>query len=131
MATSEDLKILIDSEPANAARTDEEVLSWCNTPTIDRERRQLSGSEILEVTDGVEFAAKTADEKSVWLSICAVESVLISNSSVLARVAVDTFGSGSTTIANLKTLREYTSSPADNAGLGKVRLGHVEIARSL
>jgi len=125
-----ELKTLIDSDSSNDAKTDEEVLSWANTPTIAKEHRSLSGSDILDVTDGTEFASKTAAEKNIWLAICAVDKVTVANGSVLVKVTQDTFGA-STTLNNLKALREFTSSPASDAGLGKVRLGHIEQARAI
>ena len=124
------LKTLIDSDEANAAKTDEEVLSWANTPTIAKEHRTLTGSDILDVTDGTEFASKTAGQQNIWLAICAVDKVTVANGSVLVKVTQDTFGQ-STTLNNLKALREFTNSPAADAGLGKVRLGHIEQARAL
>lgn len=125
------LKALIDSDPGNATKTDQQVLDWCNDKTITVQREIMSGSELLLNTDGDELEALTNDQSQLWISLCGVDNVPVSNGNAAVKMAVSIFGAGSQTLTNLSAARDSLISPSENAGLGWVRMGHVIEARAL
>jgi len=128
---SAELKTLIDSESSNAASSDQDVLDWCNGKTITTQHETLSGSELLFNTDGDELNALTNDKSQIWLSLCGVDNVPVSNGNAAVKMAIAFFGNPSATITSLTAARDYLISPSENAGLGWVRMGHVIDARAL
>lgn len=125
------LKTLIDSEPLNAAKTDVEVLTWCNTPSVASEYATLTGSELLAATAGAELDALADTAAQKWLVLCGVDNVPVQNGGAAATLATTIFGGGSATITNLVAKRTYTATPVASVGLGEAREAYVTQARSL
>lgn len=128
---SEELKALIDGEPANAARTNQEVLDWCNDKTITVQYKTMSGSDLLANTDGDELGALSVDQSQLWVSLCGVDNVPVSNNQPAVKMAVSVFGGASQTVINLSAARNHLISPSENSNLGWVRMGNVIDARAL
>ena len=130
------LKTLIDSDPANAGRTDEEVLSWCNTPSVTRDQETLASSLIFEICtsdDNVsEWQALSADDRQLVrdiLTVYAPEGVPTeAGSSARSRLVAIL---GTSTKQDIAAAIPETVSPAVDAGLGVVNLGDVQNARAL
>ena len=92
-------------------------------------RDTVTGSEILNATDDVEFSTLPAADKSSWLAVCAVDSVNTS-AGIAKAMEADLFGPGTTTRSNLVAVKNSTVSRATELGLGFVRPSHVEQARA-
>lgn len=102
-----------------------------NTVYRTRTRDTVSGSEILNATDDAEFTA-LADptDKNRWLSLCGIAEIDTGNG-VAKSLEADLFGAGTTTRDNLAALKSESISRAVELGLGTVRAGDVEYARSI
>lgn len=115
------LKELIDSEPANAGRTDQQVLDWLNE-TVSRNLSSLSGDVMFAATDGAEFAALTDLKKQLWVSFTSKDSIDPFASANVAFVQW-IFGGGSTTVSDLAALRTEDVDRVTNAGISRKNLG--------
>ena len=127
-----DLKTLIDSEPANAARTDQEVLDWCNTPTIVRDQEKVSTEDVFTecLRESAEWDLLSADDRQIVRDICTVYEGVPTQSGDPARtVLINVLGTN--TKAAIAALIPETVSPAVDDGLGVVNLGDVQNARAL
>lgn len=91
----------------------------------------LTGAEVFKATDSTEFDALTDAQRSEWLNLCGIEQLDPANGTPAAAAATRIFGGGSTTLANLQSLREEVISRATQLGLGAVNLGDVQNARAL
>ena len=127
-----ELKVLIDSEPANAGRTDQEVTDWCNTPAVVRDRDRVTTEEVFTecLREQAEWEALTAEQRQTVRDICTVYEGVPTQSGDPAR---DTLIAilGTNTKAAVAALIPETVSPAVDDGLGVVNLGDVENARAL
>lgn len=114
-----------------AGMTDAQVAASL-TGVIDRTktRATVSGSEIFNATDDVEYAALTDAQKSAWDALCAIETIDTGNGVAKAREA-ELFGAGTTTRSNLVALRTESVSRAQELGLGNVNEGDVRQARAV
>ena len=122
------LKELIDSEPLNAARTDQEVLDWLNE-TVSRNKTSLSGDELFNSADTTEQNALTSAERSEWLALCA-RSELDPFGAANVALVVQLYGGGSATVTALNALRvEQVDRWTANNISGRHTLGAVEAAR--
>jgi len=126
------LRNLIDSEPANAAKTDEEVVAWCNDPTVVRDRGRVTTEEVFTecLRERTEWDALTAEQRQTVRDICTVYDGVPTKSGDPAR---DTLVAilGTNTKAAVAAIIPETVSPAENAGLGVVIIGDVQNARAL
>ncbi len=91
-------------------------------------RDTVSGGELLNATDDVEFGALQAANKNRWLALCGVDEIN-TDGGVAKSVAMDLFASGTATRANLVALKNPPASRAVEIGLGFVRPGNVNEAR--
>ena len=128
------LKTLIDSDPANAGRTDAEVLSWCNTATVTRDQPTIASGRIFEacLNNVAEWQALTADDRQLVrdiLTVYAPEGVPTASGEPARTQLVAILGTN--TKQEIAALIPETVSPAVDAGLGTVNLGDVENARAL
>jgi hypothetical protein len=94
-------------------------------------KSSLSGASVFESTDSAEFDALTDAQRSEWLSLCAIESLDPANGTPAAATATRIFGGGSTTVANLQTLRSEVVGRGTELGFGDVNVGDVQNARAL
>lgn len=111
-----------------ANMSDAEVAASLNTENRSAVVTAVSGSDVLNATDDAEFAVLSAEQKAEWLSLCAVDSIDVSNGVAKALEAA-LFGSGTTTRSNLQSLKTRLVSRANEIGLGLVREGDVTRAR--
>jgi len=100
--------------------------------TIDRPitKQYLSGSDIYNATDAVEYEALTDVQREVWDRLCAIDSIDTQNGIAKSREA-ELFGAATATRANLIALRSETVSRAQELGLGTVDEGDVIQARAI
>ena len=126
------LKTLIDSDGANAARTDEEVVTWCNTASVGRNKTHLPAAEISNVvlSQVAEYTAMTDRQVAALNMILMVNDLVPVETGTAERTALEGI-LGTNTKTELGTRLPETVSPAENAGLGNVNLGDVQNARAL
>lgn len=115
------LKELIDSEGANATRTDQEVLDWLNE-SVSRNKTSLSGDELFNAADTAEQNALTSAERSEWLALCGRDNIDPFGAANVALV-VQLFGGGSTTVTALNALRVEQVDRVTAAGVSRSNLG--------
>lgn len=108
--------------------TDAELADSLNTENRSVTKQFLTGSEIFNATDDVEYAALTDAQKSSWDALCAIGSI-DTNSGVAKAREAELFGVSTTTRANLLAVRTQTVSRAVELGLGSVDEGDVKKAR--
>lgn len=97
------LKELIASEPANGARTDQEVLDWLNEQ-VNVPINSISGDDVFGATDAAEFGSLTDHKQLLWLSFCSRQTIDPFGAANVAFVQF-IFGGGSLSISNLQALR--------------------------
>ena len=115
------LKELIDSEPLNAGRTDQEVLDWLNE-SVSRDKTSLSGDELFNAADTTEQNALTSAERSEWLALCGRDSIDPFGAANVALV-VQLFGNPSATRTALLALRVEQVDRVTAAGVSRKNLG--------
>ncbi len=131
------LKALIDSDPANAAKTDTQVFDWLKE-TIGVDRSVLTRSEILQAVDSGEYGLLTGDKLVAFWGLLSVQE--LNPFGAEADVMQDIFGAGPT-ITALNTLRveqvgrwkHPNNQPLllpNNAAISVLTLKHVTIARA-
>lgn len=125
------LKTLIDSEPLNAARTNEEVKDWCNDKSIPSQYNEFEGFKILRLTDDTEFLALTNGDRRDWLLLCSYTEVNVKPNKTPMKFGEDIFPASSVTLADIEAARDYLARPRDTENLPKVKLGNVIEARAL
>lgn len=133
------LKDELTSDPLGrgyAGMSDEEAAADLNISNRPRGRTSMSGDEIFQATNPGEFVAlstgsgNTADDQGHWLAFCGrAEIDPFATANVQFVVAI--FGSGSTTVASLNTLRvESITRAVELPGvIAPVKVGHVAVAR--
>lgn len=106
-----------------------QVVESINALTRVRDKARLSTTELLEAIDSGELLALTGDVSvRVW-GVLSMEQV--DPFGVAASIFIDAFGTPSATITALQALRVESISRANELGYpGKVREGHVEMARA-
>lgn len=112
-----------------AAMTDEQAAASLNTADRTITAQYVSGSDVFNATDDVEYAALTEAQKQAWDALCAIDQIDTSNGVAKAREA-ELFGPGTATRSNLVALRQSTVSRAVELSLGRVRAGEVKHARA-
>ena len=126
------LKTLIDSDPANAAKSDEDVVSWCNTASVVRDRATVPSTEVFTecLRESAEWGALTADARQEVRDILTVWDDIPTVSGSPARTRLIAL-LGTNTKAAIAAIIPETVSPAVDADLGTVYLGDVQNARAL
>ena len=125
------LKTEVTTDPLGrgySGMSDREVADDLNTVYRTRQRKTLSGSEIFNVTDDVEYTALTDVQKASWDALCAIDSIDTGSGVAKSREA-ELFGPGKTTRANLIALKTDDISRATELEIPFVRVGHVQMAR--
>jgi len=114
-----------------SAMADQQAADDFNILRNDRVRASMLGEEILNATDASELGALAAADKTVWLSLCAINQVDPSNTGPMVAIAQG-IGSFSQTVINLKTARNETVSDTIKYGFGsRIIIGDVQNARAL
>ena len=91
-------------------------------------RTSMTGSEVLNAVNADEWAVLTPDEqRTVW---DIVHLGNINPFGVEAALMIGVFGGGATTITALQAARQQAVSRAVELGLGRVRAGDVQKART-
>jgi len=126
------LKAVIDSDAGNAAKSDEDVVTWCNTPSVVRDRATIPSTEIFTecLRESAEWTAMTADDRQEVRDILTVWDNIPTEAGSPARTRLIAL-LGTNTKAALAGIIPETVSPAENAGLGTVIIGDVQNARSI
>ena len=107
--------------------TDQQVADDLNT--VYRPREYVSGWEIFNATDDIEYAALTDAGKSAWDALCAIDNIDVSNGIAKAREA-ELFGPGTNTRANLLTLK-VSLTRSQELGFGILETIDITFARAL
>ncbi len=110
--------------------SDEQALADLLTAYRTKAVQYVSGSQILNATDDVEFAALTLDQRTLWVSMCSSDRIEVS-SGVAKSIEADLFGPGSTTRDNLVALKTENITRALELGLYPLQLEDITYARSL
>jgi hypothetical protein len=124
------LKTELDTDPlarGYSGMTNQEATDSLNIVNRNRNRTSMLGTELIENTDATEFALLSDAKKSLWLSLCGIDSHDPFGSS--ADIAIDIWGAGSDTITALQALRVETVSRSIELFGEKMRTGYVEAAR--
>jgi len=126
------LKNEIDTDPNAVGYVDMsniDVANSINDPIIPINKTSLTTKQLLEAIEKNPLLSLTGDKAvRVW-GILSMDSV--DPFGIAADIFIDAFGSGSDTIIALAVLRKQNISRAQQLGYpGKVREGHVEMARA-
>lgn len=127
---SETLRDELSNDPLGRGydtMSDSEAAADLNSVYRTRQKASVSGGEVWDRTDPAEFSALVLDLQSKWQRLCAVDS--FDPYGPAEELAVDVFGSGSTTISNLADFRVEDISRAAELGLGEVLSQDVHKAR--
>lgn len=126
------LRTLIDSEPSNAAATDEQVKTWLNTPSVAANKTTLPSAEISNVvlSQVAEYTAMTDRQVAALNMILSVNENVPVAVGTVERTALEAI-LGTNTKTELGTRLPVTLSPAENGGFGTVDIGDVQHARAL
>ena len=126
------LKTEISTDPLSrgySGMSDLEVADSMNTVNRPVTREYVTGSEIFNATNDVEYSALTVDQQAAWDRLCGIDQIKISSGVAKAREA-ELFGPGSTTRTNLVALKAAPAiSRAQEIGLPMVYEGNVQEAR--
>ena len=109
-----------------AGMTDQQAFDSL-TGTIDRPAAEITGKEIFAAQNNTDYNGLTDAKKSQWIALTAHDSIDPFGPAV--QVAIDIWGGGSQTIADLNTLRNNYQSRAQELGLN-IKLAHVIEARA-
>jgi hypothetical protein len=115
------LKELIDSDGANAAKSDADVLAWC-LELVSRNKTSLRGDELFNAADITEQDALTAAQRSEWLALCGRDSIDPFGAANVALV-IQIFGNPSNTRTALLALRVEQVARIVDAGVSSKNLG--------
>jgi hypothetical protein len=132
------LKNEIDTDPLTrgySGMTDQQVADDMNTVYRTRNRDSMTGDEIFNAADPAEFAAlangqgNNPDEKNHFMAFCGRDSIdpFAANN---VQFITDLFPVGSTTVINLQAARIENISRAVELGMGIIKPGHVQDART-
>ena len=133
MAFLDDLKTELDAGHPNtgAYSTNAAIAATeINNKNRTRSKTFLSGSEILNATDDVEFGALVDINKDRWLALCAIDNVNTS-SGIAKALEADIFGAGTTTRSNLVAIKNESVSRATELDFTNVREADILDARKL
>ena len=114
--------------------TDQEVADSLNNENRPRARISISGDEVFNRTDTIEFQGLTDHKQQLWLAFCGrsgIDPFAIANVAFVKWI----FGDASITVSNLSDYRTYNISRAVELGLlgSSMEVGpaHVNEARRL
>lgn len=129
---------LLAGHPVTGAYDADDQIAADQLNAVNRQRNRtaMTGDEVFQATNQAEFEAldkgqgNTSDDYGHWLIFCARNELDPFGSSNVNFVT-DMFGAGSTTLANLNTLRREDVSRAVELEFGTVNAGNVATARAL
>ncbi len=121
---------LIAGHPDTGAYDSDDALAAAELNAVNRTRNRtsMSGREVAAEILNADYDSLTADKKSQVLALVASED--IDPFGFAANVVKDVFGSGSDTVTALAAARVEDVSRAVEIGLGTIKAGHVEEART-
>ena len=127
------LKSELDADPLTrgySGMTDEQAADDLNTAYRSVPRASMNGDEIFAATDNAEFAGLTDHKQQLWVSFTSKDVI-----NAYEQTNIDfldyIFGGSSTTKTTLAGLRNEDVSRGVELGLGVVKVGDVQFARSL
>lgn len=130
----DDLKIEIDTDSlarGYSGMDDQQVADSLNN-TIDRNvnKTNITGSEIWEQVDSGELAALSTDQRQEVFGLCGIDGG-VDPFGAASQIIINIFGApgASNTTDNLQGFRVETVSRAVEIKLGRVEVGHVQLAR--
>jgi hypothetical protein len=126
----EALKAELTDDPLErgySGMSDAEAATSLNTVDCTRNRTTMTGSEIVNAIDSVEWAALSDAQQQTFWNIAHLGTV--DPCGVEATMLISVFGAGSGTIAALAAARTEDVSRANELGIGVVFPGDVENAR--
>jgi hypothetical protein len=108
--------------------TDEDIATDLNTAYRTETRDTLSSAEIYENLDVVEFQEKSDAQKVYVRDILGLgDEVQVGPGTKARTVLISVFGPGSDTITALAAMLEVPISRAQEIGLWRVKVGHVQL----
>lgn len=125
------LKAEISGDPlarGYSGMSDLEVADDLNTVYRTITMEYVSGSDIFNATDDIEYGALTDAQKAAWDRLCGIESIDTTSGIAKSR-EVELFGPGTNTRSNLQALKIIDVSRAAELLLPIVREGNVQEAR--
>ncbi len=126
------LKIEITTDPlvrGYSAMSDSEIAVDINTVYRTVDKATMTGSEVLNAIDKGEFNTLSITNKQLLWDILHIGN--INPFGIEATLFIDIFGGASATIISLQALRKNNVSRAMELGIGKVREGHIILARGV
>ena len=108
--------------------SDQEVVDELNAVDKERDRKSMSGNEVLNQIDPTALATLSGDNAVKVMNIIGMESV--DPFGPAAQIFKDAFGNTSATIQNLAAARTHYVSRASEIGLTIVAVGEVKDART-
>lgn len=115
-----------------ATMTDAQVASDMSTVYRTTVRTTLSSAEIYENINVTEFQSKTDAQKTYVRDVLGLgQEVQVGPDSKARAVLIAVFGAGSDTIQALAAMLLVAISRSQELGLGIVKPGHVQVARTL
>ena len=129
------LRTLMETHPQWPSVTDADLLVWLNAlDGVTRDKTTLSTGEVFGVilNNRSEWLALSEAERQAVRDIISAygDGIPVAAGAPARAVLVSIFG-GTTTVSQLAALIPEQVSPAQNAGLGQVKTGHIEYARTL
>ncbi len=109
--------------------TDEEIAADLQVSRISRVKSAMSGDEVFQQTDKVEFAAMTDAKKQLWLAFTgrAINPGAAPNEDFVKWL----FGAASATVANLAAARVETITRAQDLRLPELHAADIRRAREM
>lgn len=127
------LKSELDADPLTrgySGMTDEQAAADLNTVYRSAPRASMNGDEIFAATDNAEFAGLSDHKRDLWVSFTSKDII-----NAYEQTNIDfldyIFGAGSTTKSTLASIRTEDVSRGVELGLGAIKVGDVQFARSL
>jgi len=112
-----------------SSMTDQEVADDLNTVYRTRNVLSFTGNKLIAATNSTEYIALSDTKKLQWLSLCAIGNLDPFGPAVA--IAIDIWGSGSTTISTLQDLRVQDISRAVELVNSEVNSGDIQYSRSI
>jgi hypothetical protein len=122
------LKTELD-DPQYAAMTDEEAADSLNDKTIDEEIEFIDANEVFEAIVLSDYVALSSDNKVLLQTILGMGVIKVKGANT--RAALAAMFAATTTLTNLIALQDKKVSWADQNWTGRVKVGHVEMARAI
>ncbi|MHC4354230.1 MAG: hypothetical protein ACYS0H_16110 [Planctomycetota bacterium] len=112
-----------------AGMTDAEALADLKTEYVTKDVVSVTGQQVFEAAVPAEFNALSAEQKTLFLGIVGMGTILVNGTNTKAALAA--MFAATTTLTNLIALQTETISRETDLGLGNLREGDIQMARAL